>query len=105
MNIKLNYLYRDNSNYKKFGSVVFVNSGTILLEEFKEKFTRNLIDGEYFLAEELGLPTLFFDELNEDDHQWHEFENIEATIDCPNLEITIEEFLIKLEHEKSKTPQ
>lgn len=98
MNIKLNYLYRDNSNYKRFGNVVFSNPNNIPLESFKEKLLRNLIDGEFFIAEKLGLPTLFFDEPNEDDHQWHEFESIEATSDSPNSNVTIEEFFILFNH-------
>ncbi|WP_116790243.1 hypothetical protein [Flavobacterium psychrotrophum] len=77
--ITLNYLYRDSSNYKNFGSVNFSNPTNISIEEIETAIQSNLIDGEYFVAEDWGLPTLYFDEWTEDDHYWHEFLNIEIT--------------------------
>ena len=75
--IKLSYLYRDNSNYKNFGEVVFANPLQIELEEIRHSIVPNLIDGEFFIAKEWGLPELFFDDTTIDDHGWHEFNGIE----------------------------
>jgi hypothetical protein len=79
MNLQLNYLYRDGSNYKQFGAVVFGNERDIEIDVIKNIITANLIDGEYFIAEEWGVPSLFFEDKNKDDHQWHEFESLEQT--------------------------
>jgi len=76
--ITLNYLYRDSSNYKNFGSLDFYNPDEMLIEEIEAIIRSRLIDGEYFVAENWGLPTLYFDEWTEDDHNWHEFINIEV---------------------------
>jgi len=78
-NIQLNYLYRDASNYKQYGSVVFGNDSNIAIDVISNIIIRNLIDGEYFIAEEWKVPTLYFEDKNEDDHQWHEFESLELT--------------------------
>jgi hypothetical protein len=95
MNIKFNYLYRDNSNYKKYGSVVFTNPNNIDFHLIEEKIQKNLIDGEFFVTEDLGIPSLFFEEHNEDDHGWHEFENLEMTEETGYAGV-IEELLSKL---------
>lgn len=79
MHIQLSYMYRDGSNYKKHGSVVFSNTTNITPEVIKDIVTSNLIDGEYFIAEDWDLPSLFFEDKNEDDHQWHEFVSLEIT--------------------------
>lgn len=81
MNIKLNYLYRDFSNYKQYGSIVFENSKDITLEELTAIIESKLIDGEYFSADEWKIPNFFFETKIDDDHSWHEFQNVEYTND------------------------
>ena len=76
--ITFNYLYRDRSNYKNFGSVDFSNPKEIPIAEIEATITSNLTDSEFFVAEDWGMPTLYFDEWTEDDHNWHEFLNIEV---------------------------
>ncbi|MCW4470637.1 hypothetical protein OGH69_16820 [Flavobacterium sp. MFBS3-15] len=95
MNIKLNYLYRDASNYKNYGSVVFSNSNHVSLRSIESAIRQNLIDSEYFVAEIWQLPSLFFSEQNKDDHIWHEYESVEFTYDNVNF-IPIEDFLMRL---------
>lgn len=95
MNIKLNYLYRDASNYKNFGSVVFSNPNHVALRNIESTIKKNLIDSEYFVAEIWQLPSLFFSEQNEDDHIWHEYESLEFTYENANS-ISIEDFLMRL---------
>lgn len=95
-NIELNYLYRDFSNYKQFGSVVFSNPDHLTVEEVTSKVQSSLIDGEYFKHYKWGFPSLFFESRNEDDHDWHEFEDIVATDESPTDNRTIDEFLSQL---------
>lgn len=75
--ITFNYLYRDSSNYKNFGSIGFTNPSNIPIQEIEAIIKSRLIDGEFFVAEDWGLPSLYFDEWTEDDHKWHEYLNIE----------------------------
>ena len=82
-NIKVNYLYRDFSNYKNYGSQVYANINSISIEHIKDEVAAHLIDGEYFNAGVWGLPNLFFKDMNEDDHEWHEFISVEFTEEKP----------------------
>lgn len=60
-----------------------------------------LIDQEYFEAEKLNIPILYFDEpISDLDHEWHEFYSLEACEDEPtdSKNRDIEGFLTLLEH-------
>ncbi|MXN92698.1 hypothetical protein GR160_15825 [Flavobacterium sp. Sd200] len=57
---------------------------------------KELIDGEFFEAEKWGIPQLFFDKLNQDDHEWHEFQSIEITTEPAYSIMLIEELLNKV---------
>ena len=96
-NIKLNYLYRDGSNYKQFGYVVFSNPNKVEVKIIRAIINESLIDGEFFIADKWGMPSLFFEMQNEDDHEWHEFESIEITNESPNTALPIEDFISNLE--------
>jgi len=78
-NIKFNYLYRDASNYKNFGSIIFHNPNNLSIDDVENIIRSQLIDGEYFYARKLNIPELFFEIPNSDDHEFHEFENVEMT--------------------------
>lgn len=93
MNIQLNYLYRDGSNYKNYGNIVFSNPENIPLQTINEAILSNLIDGEFFIAADWNLPELFFEYKNEDDHEWHEFQSVELTQKNSTLARTINDFL------------
>lgn len=94
-NILFNYLYRDYSNYKKYGNVVFSNPNNISLQEIEKTLRGYFVDGQYFDAAYVGLPLLFFEVSNIDDHELHEFESIQTTKDEKYF-LTIEEFISKL---------
>lgn len=70
------YRYRDASNYKVDSSILL--SGALTNSD-KESIVGKLHDGEFFVAEQLGIPPLrqALFELsggpNDDDHCWHEF--------------------------------
>lgn len=71
------YLYRDASNYKAFGSVWL--TGT-LTEPERTELVGCLDGSEFFVAEQIGVPSLYralFEDgggPTEDDHAWHMFE-------------------------------
>ena len=73
------YLYRDASNYKSWGSLLL--RGVVTNAELQ--ILRNQFDsGCYFIAEQLGLPALY-SELwafssgpTDDDHVWHAFHTL-----------------------------
>ena len=87
MNTKINYLYRDASNYKQYNSAV-------LAGEFKPEdleFIYSVQDCEFFIPEQVGLPCDRFDDITEDDHCWAEYipqEDTELTDEEPDVDIT-----------------
>lgn len=92
-NIKLNYLYRDKSNYKNYGYVIFAGEACDDLEDLKSIISANLIDSTWFYADDWNLPDLHFDQWNNsDDHNFHEYESIEYTNEPPTTLITLAQF-------------
>ena len=81
MNTRVSYQYRDASNYKLHNEVVI--AGELSYPEL-EPF---LIDGIYFVPEELHIPRLQFDSRNEDDHDWHEILKLEPCSETPSLDL------------------
>ena len=73
------YLYRDASNYKSWGSLLLEGRAT---ETALEQFRTQLNCGEFFIAEQVGIPPLyaelwqFSDGPTEDDHVWHTFHEL-----------------------------
>lgn len=79
------YLYRDAGNYKAWGALLLRGSLTkAQVAEMRSKFE----DGEFFIAEQLGVPTLYqelwkySDGPTESDHPWHEFSAIRPAEEC-----------------------
>jgi hypothetical protein len=84
MNIEFSYLYRDAGNFKNFGTVVFANKNQTSLEKLNEMIKQRLIDGMYFDAFNASVPSLFFDDYDEElDHDWHEFECLSEVATMP----------------------
>jgi hypothetical protein len=93
------YAYRDASNYKRIGSVVFQGPPFAgLIARLKKAF-----DGEeFFVAQQVGIPSVaFFDKgeypVNEDDHCFHQFIEAEATHDAPTDTRTFLQFVQAVE--------
>lgn len=60
MNVQFLYMYRDASNYKKAGSVVFKNEWPRLDLNFMDQFIRGFLsDGNFFIASQVGVPEVF----------------------------------------------
>jgi len=102
-NIRFAYMYRDASNYKQHGEVIFSNETQLTIEEIEKQIRSFLNDGEFFIARQIHLTERFFDALYDDDHPWHEFVRVEATDDPtfdPEAEHkrNIAEFLVELEN-------
>ena len=98
MNTRVEYLYRDGSNYKQWGAVVFRgNCDATLVRRLFAALDR----GEFFIANQVRLPQLFFADrpLYADDHCWHELAEVTATSDIADdlLDRTIEEFVKEVE--------
>ena len=82
MNIKFHYLYRDGANFKQHHFEVFLNNHNFSLDAINQSISSKLIDGECFYANEWDLKDLhLFIWDNEIDHNWHEFEYVEETLD------------------------
>jgi hypothetical protein len=101
-NICFAYMYRDASNYKQHGEVIFSNEQGLSLEDVEKQIRACLKDREYFIARQINVEERFFDILYDDDHPWHEFVSVTGTDDPafdPNHERKrdITEFLAELE--------
>ena len=101
MNTRIEYLYRDGSNYKMLNEVVVV--GTLTEDQITE-----ILDcceaGEYFIPIQVKLPEVRFGKITEDDHCWFEIAkysftetNAEST-----LPLTAEELLNNFKHASGK---
>lgn len=85
MNVLLEYLYRDAGNNKIWGDVVFLNRRNLDVSALDADIKSALIDGEFFVAENVGLPPLCFESHDEKlDHEWHEYFSIKESRFGPN---------------------
>jgi len=101
-NIRFIYLYRDASNYKQHGEVILSNETQMTLEEVDQQTRSHLSDGLFFIARQVQLEERFFAAVNEDDHLWHEFVQVESTTDptfdpVPEAKRDISTFLRELD--------
>ncbi len=87
MNTSTTYQYRDASNYKEFDTVII--RGQLSLNDIEEY----LYDKEFFIPSEIGLKNLQPENLNQDDHIWHEILEISHTLDKPTMNITAEQII------------
>ena len=73
------YLYRDAGNHKLWGEILLTNRKNLDVRCAAQTIRSVLIDGEFFVAEDLGIPVLRFEQRDSDlDHGWHEFHSLEA---------------------------
>ncbi len=103
-NTRFNYLYRDASNYKQFGSVVFRGPPE---PKLVERLKISLDSGEFFIAQQVGLRSVSLAEgddypANEDDHCWHEFAGVEESDAANTDDRTFENFVVCMERSKTE---
>lgn len=91
-NTRIEFLYRDASNYKVYNSVVV--SGPFTDEQINQ-IIDSLEDGMYFIPEQIGLPVERFGSITEDDHCWCELTayDFDPTEDEPTVEMSTNEVL------------
>jgi hypothetical protein len=85
-NIKFIYLYRDSSNFKDWGEVVFFNEKEMDIDSISKDIIRHLDSGVFFVAEKISIPPL--DLYKEECPSWcniwfHEYSDIEFTEERP----------------------
>jgi len=100
----INYQYRDSGNYKCCRDIAFKGEMT---PEMEARLRSAFDAGEYFIAEQIGLPTAFPypEECDYDpdlDHSWHEYLGYDVVCDTPasttdTTPMTIEEFVVAVE--------
>src|SRR5450432_977249 len=86
-NVRFQYLYRDGSNYKKWGDVVFSNADDLSVESILKSLQQSFSDDGLFIAHQVRIPEIFLAReyaFNEDDHCFHEFADVEVAPDAPN---------------------
>lgn len=77
MSVLFKYLYRDAGNYKLWNELVLTNRNGIDVQDAEKTIRSSLIDGEFFIAEQIAVPVLRFEKHDPDlDHGWHEFHSI-----------------------------
>jgi len=102
-NVKLVYLYRDASNYKAWGEIIFRNPDKLSLNEIEDRLRSSFDSQELFVASQVSIPDVFLffqDRFTEDDHFFHEFHAVEFTIeqDTDSYDRTIKSFVEQVEH-------
>lgn len=101
-NIKFCYLYRDGSNYKSWGEVLFLNPESLIVTEIEEKIIRAFLPDKLFVANQISIPEKFLfisGKYTEYDHCYHEFDCLETCADDPtdSLNRSISDFLQDIE--------
>jgi hypothetical protein len=98
MNTRFEYLYRDGSNYKQWGSVTFRGAADSAL---LRRLSAACDSDGFFIAHQVRLPELFFagDVPDADDHCFHEMAAVGATEEAANDAFgrTVDEFAAEME--------
>lgn len=100
-NTKFNYLYRDAGNYKSWGDVIFANPDYLPLNEIEKRLTKAFDQEIFFIANQINVNEIFFKEITDDDHCYHEFYSVELTERNASdlLNRTIKNFIEQVESE------
>jgi hypothetical protein len=94
-NTHFTYLYRDASNHKLVGSVIFKGQPVDGTDSATDQLIKSSDSGMYFIPEQVGLMGLqgSWGNYTEDDHAWHEFVALETTHLAPTNHKHIKEFI------------
>lgn len=102
INTRIDYLYRDASNYKQPNTAIV--SGAIS-EEQRRTIMDCLDEEEYFIPHLVGLPEIRFDSYSMmDDHRWFELQDsaFSDTEESPTVEISAEELVKAFQSRKDR---
>ena len=97
-NTRLNYLYRDASNWKTSNYVIL--PGQMTFEQFEEMKACCEDGYEMFIPEQVGLDLIREWETTEDDHPYAELEDYGLVPDKPTTDMTPEELLEEFRNAK-----
>lgn len=105
--VRLTYLYRDGSNYKSWGEVVFSNPEEVPLQQIEHRLRRTFDSDSIFAAHQLRLPEVFLYRdgvVTEFDHCFHEFYTVSYTDEIPNdtYRRTIMDLIEEVEREANR---
>jgi len=93
-NIELSYLYRDAANYKIPYRYVFKNPDNLKMDDIRRIILDNLEDGLFFRPNDWRLiKPSFGNFVQELDHEWCEFNDIDYTTEDNTSNLSITEFL------------
>lgn len=104
-NIKFKYLYTDTGNYKNYGFVIFSDPKNISITEITSKLETAFQHEVLFIAQQVDLPELFFEDFpSDDDISFHELDGIEITDEPLNdlSKRTINQFMERINSEAFK---
>jgi hypothetical protein len=106
-NAKFLYLYRDGSNYKNWGEVVFPNSNDLPAEQITAQLRRSFLVDGLFIAHQVRIPEVFLSgeyPYTEEDHCFHEFAEVQSTADATNdvHRRSIDEFITEVVSEAQR---
>jgi len=91
-------MYRDGSNYKQWGSIIFAGE---LTETLRQRLVAALDSEEFFIADQVRVPEVFPDSwpMYDDDHCWHEWAGWESADSEPTdaFARSIEQFVDEVE--------
>jgi len=79
--IRFNYLYRDGSNFRSVGEVVFGNPNNLLASHIESKLVSAFLPDKLFVASQIVIPEVFLfvdGKVTSSDHCYHEFVSIES---------------------------
>jgi len=99
-NVRLVYLYRDGSNYKRWSDVTFCNPEGLSLVTIGERLRAAFLPDGLFIAHRIGVPEVFLSDqdcFTHDDHCFHEFDSVEVTAEAPKDRRTVSEFIREVE--------
>lgn len=96
MNTKITYKYTDAGNYKTWGEEVIKGELTL------NQLTPYLIDTEFFIPKDIGLPNLQPYPRNEDDHDLHTIEELTVTADKATIRINAETLIKNFRRAKDR---
>jgi len=101
-NIRFEYLYRDEHNYKTFGEVTFANPNGLSLVSIHQCITKHLMEGAWFYPEQWGIPKFSFHQVpafGAHDWLWYEYDQVCTTKKAAGDGRVIEEFLRGLQRD------
>lgn len=102
--VKFNYIYRDASNYKALGYIIFNNPNGLTLSDINNHLLNSFRMDGLFIASQIRIPEVFLyldGDITVDDHCFHEFISVEDTLEAENdvHRRSIFEFIKEVEHQ------